>query len=132
VIRSARGTGKMYFRVYTSGHAGSGPATLSLRIVFVWADDSICWIGRERLACQLGTHPSRGVVSPNLHQRSCVCRADRRQRVRLSRSEACCQSWTTKQDHHVAIPRVQDSSRVAQQACLTIVANLGRVACEFE
>ena len=43
MIRSARGTGKMYFRGYTSGHAGSGPATLSLRIVFVWADDSICW-----------------------------------------------------------------------------------------
>ena len=83
--------------------------------------------GRERLACQLGAHQTPPEVSPNLHQRSCVCRVDVRQRVRLSWSEACCQSWTIKQDHHVSIPRL---SSVAQQASLTVVANLGRVVCE--
>ena len=43
MIRSARGTGKKYCTVYTSGHAGSGTCYAVLAYCIVWADDSICW-----------------------------------------------------------------------------------------
>lgn len=38
VIRSARGTGKMYCTVYASGHAGGGTWTAVLAYCIVWAE----------------------------------------------------------------------------------------------